>query len=259
MPSPFPGMDPYIESSGYFPEFHGSMVVAIRDDLNARLPRGFAATMDLHVWVQRPGLGEGERVREPDVYVTERSRGKKGSAAAVAFADPETILLRAAKKRRKYVKIEDLASHRIVTVLEVLSPSNKEAGRDRASYLLKRGEYLASDVSFVEIDLLRGGRRLPLGDPPKEVRDYYVMVCRAWRFPEAGFYGFDLRAPLPEVPVPVTRDVPEVRLPLRACADRVYDGARYAEKLDYDRLLSPRVRKRDVVWIQDVLAARRQG
>jgi hypothetical protein len=250
-------MDPYIESCGYFAEFHGSMVVAIRDELNVRLPEGFVATMDLYVWLHEAEADERGQPREPDVYVTEDTGRGPEAAAAVAVADPETITLRPIlRRKRKYVRIEDVASHRVVTVVELLSPSNKAAGDDRELYLAKRNDYLANRLNFVEIDLLRGGQRLPLSDPPPDVGDYYAMVCRAWQFPRAGFYRIGLRDPLPVVPVPVTQDVPDVMLPLRPCLDRVYDGAKFAVKLRYDEPLTPRPRKQDVAWIKSLLAKR---
>lgn len=257
MPSPFPGMDPYIESSGYWSEFHTSMVVAIRDELNARLPPGFAATVDVYVWLESSEPGRSEQLREPDVYVTEEPGRPRGTAAA-AVADPETIVLpRTGTRRRRYVKIEDLSANRVVTVIELLSPSNKELGADRQRYLAKRDEYLANRLSLVEIDLLRGGRRLPLSDPQPRVVDYYIMVCRAWQYPQAGFYRFSMRDPLPDLRVPVVESLSDVVLSLRACMDRVYDGARYAAKLRYSEPLTPRPRKQDVAWLAGVVAGHR--
>lgn len=256
MTSPFPGMDPYIESCGYFSEFHTSMICLLRDELNAQLPRGFAASTDLHVWVQGPEEPTERSVREPDVYVTGRKRGKSTDAGQVGLLDPETITLNSVQsKKRRYVKIEDLASRRVLTVIELLSPSNKVAGKDRTTYLAKRDECLASRVSFVEIDLLRGGRRLPFGDPPPVIDDHYVMICRAWQYPLAGIYRFSLREKLPEIPIPVTEEIPDVRIALQPLVDRAYEGARYNEKLDYDSPLSPRLRKTDVQWVRTQLAS----
>jgi hypothetical protein len=250
-------MDPYIEPSGYFGEFHGSMVVAIRDELNQRLAEGFVASMDLYGWLHEAEAGERQQPREPDVYVAEETGREPHPAASLAVADPETLTLPlVVPRKRKYVKIEDLAGQRVVTVIELLSPSNKAFGDDRELYLAKRNDYLARKVNVVEIDLLRGGQRLPLSEPPPDVGDYYVMVSRAWQYPQVGFYRFTLRDPLPEVPVPLTRDVPDVFLPLRACMDRVYDGARFSVKLRYDEPLAPRPRKHDAAWVRQILASR---
>ncbi len=259
MPSPFPGMDPYIESSGYWGEFHGSMIVEMRNELNARLPKGYIASTDQYVWVHKPEASERGSLFEPDVYVSDKTRGKGRGPVRTAVLDPETLTLSSVQRRKqKYVRIVDLDSNRLVTVIELLSPSNKEADEDGELYRAKRSEHLANRLCLVEIDLLRAGRRLPLSQPPPEVEDYYVMVSRSWQFPEVGFYRFSLQDPLPEVPIPLTRELTDVKLPLRPCMDRVYDGARFDEKLHYDRPLTPRPRKPDAAWIRQLLAAREE-
>jgi hypothetical protein len=256
MPSPFPGMDPYIEASGYFSEFHTSLVVAIRDELNLRLPEGYAATLEVYVWVREPEAPVFRR-REPDVYIQEEAAHTSRRRAATAVADPLTITLaQIERKKRKYIKIEDLHLNRVVTAIELLSPSNKAPGDDREVYLAKRREYLASQVNFVEIDLLRGGKRMPLSKRPPPIDDYCVMVCRSWQFPRAGIWTFTIRDPLPDLPIPVTQEFGHVELPLAACMDRVYDGARFAAKNNYDAPLTPALRKSDVAWVRSILAAR---
>jgi hypothetical protein len=121
--------------------------------------------------------------------------------------------------------------NRVVTVVEILSPANKE-GESRETYLRKRNEYLANGISLVELDLLRGGRRLPLSRPAPERADYYVLVCRSWEYPRANIWPFSLRDPLPNVPIPLAKEVPDGILPPGECIDRVYDGGSYDSQLD---------------------------
>ena len=97
---------------------------------------------------------------------------------------------------------------------------------------------------------------MPLGNPPPDSSDYYALVCRAWERPRAGFWAVGLRDPLPDIPIPLEIDVPEVLLPLRPCIDHVYDTTRYAIRLRYDDRLTPRLRKPDAAWVAQVLAAR---
>jgi uncharacterized protein DUF4058 len=254
MPSPFPGMDPYIEAAGRWGDFHGSMAAAMRAELNARLPRRYAAEIELYVWIEEPP-GHRRRQIEPDLYLAEQPDAIEAAPGAVVAAPAIVTLPRVRAKKRKRVQIVDRDANRVVTAIELLSPSNK-GGEDRDAYLAKRGEYLASQISLVEIDLLRRGRRLPLGSPAPAVGDYYVLVCRAWEYPRAGFWTFGLRDDLPEVPVPLAAETGDVLLPLRPCVDRAYDEGRYFERLPYDRPLSPRPRSPDAVWIRDRLAAR---
>jgi hypothetical protein len=253
MPSPFPGMDPYIESAGLWGDFHGSMLPAMRAELNRSLPEGYVASIELYVWT--PQWKKGGRVTEPDVYVREEQRRKSPPAGTAAVAAPSTIVLPAVERRkRKSLKVVDVRTRQVITVVELLSPTNKEAGEDRQNYLSKRNEYLANRLNLVEIDLLRGGRRSPLGDPPPPVADYCVMVCREWEYPRAGFWTFTIRDPLPSIPVPLKQELPEVTLSLRACVDRTYDEGRYAESLPYGETLHPRLSKDAAAWVRKLLA-----
>lgn len=251
-------MDPYIESSDRWGGFHIGMVVAIAGQLNARLPDRFVAAVSEYVLVQEPDEPSRRRNREPDVYVSKRSEALGAvEDAAVATASTTIVLPAVQPKRRRYVRVLDKEKREVVTVIELLSPANKKAGDDREAYLHKRQEYRASGLSLVEIDLLRGGRRLPLSSPPPAIRDYYIMVCRAWEHPRADFWTFSVRDPVPSVPVPLADDVQAVALDLRSCLDRVYDESRYATEVHYDDTLTPRLNKSDTVWANDLLAARR--
>ena len=257
MPSPFPGMDPYIEASGDWGDFHASLLVAIKAKLNELLPRRYRARVDVFVFIQVPHATRRRRV-EPDVFVVERPERRKPTGRTAAVAAPMKLVLPAVKRtRRKSVLIVDRQMHQVVTAIEILSPSNKEAGEDRTAYLFKRNQYLANRVNLVELDLLRGGARLPLGNPPPRVDDYYVAVCRAWEYPKADLWNLTLRDPLPRVPVPLAADVPEVILPLRDCVDRAYEESSYDTELDYDQTLTPRPARRtspgyDGFWLPAV-------
>lgn len=253
MPSPFPGMDPFIEAGGEWGDFHSNLLSAIRGSLNARLPPRFRAKTDVYVWIHEPSLRRRRRV-EPDVFIKERPEQAKPSASTSALAAPATIVLPLVERaRRKSIQVVDRRLHRVVTVIEALSPANKEAGDDRDAYLVKRNEYLANRLNLVEIDLLRGGPRLPLGHPAPEIDDYYVMVCRSWQYPKADIWTFSIRNSLPQVPIPLGPKMPEPLLPLRECVDRVYDEGSYQMELDYHLPLTPRLNKADIAWVRDLL------
>lgn len=257
MPSPFPGMDPYIESSGLWGDFHGSMLAVMRGELNHRLPKGYVASIELYVWTPERQTVVGRRAVQPDVCVREEKRQTRSTATATAVAAPVTIVLPAVERRkRRYLRIMDVRTKSVVTVIELLNPANKKMGDDRQAYLAKRNEYLANRLNLVEIDLLRGGQRSPIGEHPPEVADYCVVVCRGWEFPLAGFWTFTIRDPLPEIPIPVSQDLPDTLLPLRDCVDRTYDEGRYAEALPYDEPLRPRPAKRDSAWLREVVSQR---
>jgi hypothetical protein len=259
MPSPFPGMDPYIEASGMWSDFHGSLLAAIRTDLNAHLPDGYAASIELFVWTGDDESGSESDGTEPDVVIREGKKETQGARQVASTVAPLTIILpRPAPRKRRYVKIVEVRSKKVLTVIEVLSPSNKKGGDDRALYIEKRNEYLASHLSFVEIDLLRRGRRPPLGSRHPDVTDYYALVCKSWEFPRAGFWTFGLRDPIPSIPVPVTKALGDTLLDLRSCIDQAYDGGRYSSLLPYDEPLKPNPREQDIAWIGQVINKRRR-
>jgi Protein of unknown function (DUF4058) len=257
MPSPFPGMDPYIESSGVWGDFHISMIAAMRAALNGVLPARYAASADVHVWSVDPDTEASVLLGKPHVPVTAEEGATGGVATRVRHARaPANLRLRLRRRRsRRYLRIAEARTNRVVTVIELLSPSNKAAGPDRQAYLAKREEYLATGTNLVEIDLLRGGPRLPLGDSPP-VSAYYFLVCRTWEVPEAGCWPIELQDALPDIPVPLVEDEPDVPLPVQKCVRECYDTGRYSMKLRYAEPLSPPPDESDAAWVREVLASR---
>ncbi len=236
MPSPFPGMDPYLES-WIWADFHGSLITILRAQLNAKLPRRYLANTELFVWREEPPPEPMRRVfAGPDVSVADQ----RPTAAAVAVAQaPITTTLPGVERKQRYLRIVDKVERRIVTVVEILSPANKTVGVKGDAYHYKREEYLATGVNLVEIDLLRSGVRPPLGDPAPPVGDYYVLVSRAAEQPLLRIWPISVRERLPLIPVPLDPGEPEPLLDVRASMDRVYEDARYAEQLDYTKPPTP--------------------
>ena len=164
--------------------------------------------------------------------------------------------------RHHFVEIRDsLRGHKLITLIEILSPTNKRAGPDREAYESKQREVLESDASLIELDLLRDGRRvLPTPgvealvrslDPPPS---YLVLVNRAWRrATDLGAYqGFpvDLREWLPCIPVPLKQGEKEVLLDLQIVFNRAYDTGPYRRgAVDYGAPPPPpALGDEDAVW-----------
>src|SRR5262245_5906127 len=140
MPSPFPGMDPYLESPSYWGDFHGSLIAALRLDLNTRLPDRYYAAMDLYIWVEEP-QGRARHVA-PDVPVVDVGNGGTATLVRTVTA-PATISLPVTRPTgQRRLRVWDREENRVVTAVEVLSPSNKTDGPDRDTYLAKRNAYL---------------------------------------------------------------------------------------------------------------------
>ena len=138
-----------------------------------------------------------------------------------------------------------------MTVLELLSPTNKYNGPDRVQYLGKRGSLLASRVHFVEIDLLRGGTRMPF-ETPLPLCDYCVMVSRMENRPEAELWPISLRDSLPTIPVPVRESDPDAVIDLQAALHHIYDAAGYANYI-YEGWPEPRLSAEDAIWAKALL------
>jgi hypothetical protein len=151
--------------------------------------------------------------------------------------------------------LRDRQTLRIVTLIELLSPTNKRPGSEgREQYLDKREEILQSRTNLVELDLLRGGQRLPMQTelPPG---DYYALVRRGWRRHRAAVYAWTLRQKMPPIPIPLQKDEPEPTLDLQAALDLSYDRAAYQDSLDYSQSLQPPARAEDADWLKEVLRA----
>lgn len=252
MTSPFPGMDPYLEDPAIWPDFHLTMIVALRADLNSRLPAGYAAAADRHVWIEDP-KGRKKRWRDPDVFVSSSKKKQKmpSSAANLAVAEPRIITIPMQDRKGKpFLKILDSQERRVVTVIELLSPANKSPGVDRNSYLEKREEYFAAGVNLVEVNLLRKGKCPPLEENVAE--DYYILVCRSRALPKAEIWSFGVRQPIPDTPLPL-RSGKQIVFNLRPCLDRAYQEARYDREIDYTKPPYPSLTETDIVWAKELL------
>jgi hypothetical protein len=252
MPSPFPGMDPYLES-WIWGDFHSNMISALGEQLNGKLPRRYIANTELYVWREDPPRGDRLLIGRPDVHVADQRPGTGVGAAVAVVPSPITTLLPGVEVRQRYLRIVDDAERRIVTVVELLSPSNK--GSHREAYRFKRDEYIASGVNLLELDLLRSGVRPPLGNPAPPIGDYYALVSRAEEPSLLRIWPISIRESLPLLPVPLDPGEPEVLLDVRAAMDHVYDKWRYGEQLNYGRPPVPALREPDGSWARDLLAS----
>lgn len=269
MPSPFPGMDPYLENPDEWPGFHNSFATHLYEALNRDLPSGYYAQIDRRTEVGLTG-GEITRTIRPDVSVrdTPAAGGK-----AVVLSDSRTIspsvriVLDAEPAELAFVEIRDArASHEVITLIELLSPSNKRSGRDRRRFLRKRAEALRSRTSLVEIDLLRTGRRvwrtrsggadLRTLDPQP---DYIVTISRAWER-EAPFrlevFPAFLREALPVISVPLRHGESETPLDLQRCFTDTYDAGPYRRgAVDYTKPPVPPLPEEHRDWAAERIAA----
>jgi hypothetical protein len=251
-------MDPFIEAQKW-EDFHASWIPALRDTLVPVVRPGYVVHVEERIYLYHPNE-ERAGLIIPDVAVAEREPagrsdgGTGGTAVAVAIT--AEILTRPMPERRRelFLTLRDRQSREVVTVIEVLSPTNKRAGSDgRREYLAKQEEVLMSAAHLVELDLLRGGERLPTIEPLPPA-DYYAFVSRQRRRPKVEVYRWALRDPLPAIPVPLAGEDPDVPLDLQAVFAALYDRAGYDYSLDYRRPVEPPLSEADAVWVREVLA-----
>ena len=261
MRSPFPGMDPWVEDAELFGDFHHALISYLREALNESLPPGYVAGSATRVWV------DDESFSEPDVSVfsgDDRPAGapfdpapyRTGGMVAVAAAT------RPAPREEAYLEIRTGRGRRLVTHIEVVSPSNKSKTKARELYRAKQTECELADVNLVEIDLLRGGTPVTAA-PPGTLRaaagafDYHVCVTAVEADPDHYVYPIALADRLPDVPVPLDPGVGPVRVGLQALVDRCYVAGRYSQVIDYARPCDPPLSDAQRAWAGDILAATR--
>jgi hypothetical protein len=237
MPSRFPGVDPYLESQGFWPDFHARFITYWADRLGELLPDAYEARIDERVNpVEVRPRPHSKRI-EPDVAVTRRGSGEPGVAVLPAPASATTVeavtvpLLIEEEDRETYIQILHRPGRSLVAVLELLSPTNKE-DPGYSAYRAKRNAILQHPVHLVEVDFLRGGQRPDLGQP-YPAGDYCALVANAARRPDADIYSWGIRQPLPALPVPLLAGDPAVWVDLAAVFTTTFDRGRYARSVDY--------------------------
>ena len=260
MPSPFPGMDPYLETPELWPDVHHGLISAIQAALNPLLRPNYVARVELRVYVS----DEDEPGREaiiPDVRVQTGPKRKRGKGAkrgaAVAVVEPIIIpLLVDDEIEEARIEIRHRESNALVTVIEVLSPTNKIRGsRGRASFMDKRQEILASDVHWVEIDLLRAGDP-SVTRPPLRASDYRIMVSRAEDRFHGRYWPVSVRQPLPPFGVPLRKPDRDVPLDLNVVLAAAYDHGAYDLSIDYRKEPNPPLSPEDAAWMDELLRER---
>ena len=153
---PFPGMDPYLEHRILWPGVHNRLIVALANQIQPRILPRYLASIEQRVFVEGP-----DREVIPDIHVRRRPGDPPPLSPSPSVDSPVVLAVNDLEVHESYIQILDRhAQMRVVTVIEVVSPSNKQSRNGRRSYLAKQRETLDSDQHLVEIDLLRRGRHV---------------------------------------------------------------------------------------------------
>ena len=254
MKSPFPGMDPYLEA--HWGDVHTTLIVYARNQLNAQLPDELQAVVEEDVTV----LTEGQtRTIYPDVQVVEQPGlpAGGGAPACVGLAEPYVVNLADEAKIQRRVDIVDTSDGgRLITVIELLSPANKRWVTGPELYVRKQRDLILAGVNLVEIDLIRKGEfvlAIPQELVPSPCRTpYLICITRGTERGRYELYPVSLRAPLPNIPIPLRPTDKDVALRLQPLLDDCYRDGRY-HRLDYRAAPLPKLDEADAQWADALL------
>ncbi len=278
MTSHFPGMDPYLEAPAGWPDLHERLATEISAELNQALPDPYYALLRM-----RPELGivEEKKAKQriiPGLTIVRHPRQQLDGGGAKVLDRPRRdvsksleMIVRTDMIQHQFVEIRDSTSgHKLITLIEILSPSNKRLGSDRDAYRRKQREILDSDANLIELALLRSGERvlpdlnlealIAEVDPPP---DYIVLVNRAWKRADGVAYQvfpIGLRDWLPCISIPLREGEPELALDLQYVFNRAYDGGPYRRGVvDYSRPPGPPLSEPDAAWAEQCFRDRDQA
>ncbi len=239
MPTPFPGMDPYLEAEESWRDVQLSLTVKLTETITARLrPRYVVRLKERHyVQVESPWAFR----KEPFLPTAEEST----KPIRVILPIPEEM-------KEIYLEVTSIPDHVVVTTIEILSPANKQTGKGRDLYLRRRERLLCGISNLVEIDLQRIGQPMPILDEiPKS--DYRILVHRRHQRPWADLYVFSVRDPIPVFPLPLQQDEDEPLIDLNPILHQLYDLAGYDLRIDYRRDPDPPLTNADAAWADALL------
>jgi hypothetical protein len=273
MPSPFPGMDPYLEHHRWFRGLRNGLVTIIQEALQPLLPQPYFALIEELTWMEG-----SERYIEPEVDVLRPISARRhremaaeeegGVATLVEEGVEEPVVVTAASppgEERTEPYLETYARRegqdRLVTAIEILSPSTKALGSEgRQKYLEKQQEILSEQVHLVEIDLLRDGAHTTAVPhwPAREKTgpyDYHVSIHRFDRPQEYLVYPIPLERRLPVIRIPLLPGDPSIPIDLQAVFQRVYDAGPYRRVVRYgEDAIDPPLPSTKAAWTARLVA-----
>ena len=240
-------MDPYLEGSAW-ESFHAALIDEIGRQLAPKLRPKYMVRVERRIVVDITDA-------PADVAVAARGFSPVVRGEAVAFEPPRMPATEtSARAPQRSVSILDVAQRKLVTAIELLSPTNKRPGGGREVYLERRESFLAGEAHLIEIDLLRRGTPLPMRGvlPPAS---YYAFVSRAGHRPMTGVWPISLRGPVPPIPVPLLAGDPDAPLELQAALAAVYDAFGFDLELDYRRPPQFPLPPEEAAWVREHLGS----
>ena len=253
MPTPFPGMDPYLEQRELWQDVHNSLIADLRDYLAPRLRPRYYVSLEQRTY--RAGLTGLTFLGRPDVSVVGAPRPAYRAERTASTAPMGVVTVELPMPdivRETYLEVRATQGGQVIAALEILSPANKLPGEGRDQYERKRLAVLDSLTHLIEIDLLRGG--LPMAMFGNGYGAHYrILISREWARPRADLLPFTVRQPIPDFPLPLLRGDAEPVVPLNALLHDLYDRAGYDLRLDYRAEAEPPLEGDDAAWADALL------
>lgn len=253
MPSPFPGLDPYLENPELWPEVHHRLITAIAIAIAPPVRPKYRVAIEKRIYLSE--VEDNDLVGIPDVTVFSKPSTANQSASILTLPsryEPIAVTVPISEETREgYLEIREVGTSRVITVIEILSPKNKRAGGGREAYESKRQQVLASPSNLVEIDLLRGGTPMPIRGGTQS--DYRILISRGDRRPRSELYAFTVRDEIPPFPLPLQSGDVQVQVELQPLLSQVYDQAGFDLAVDYTQSAIPPLKGEDAVWADALL------
>jgi Protein of unknown function (DUF4058) len=250
MPTRFPGIDPYLETQGYWPDFHSTFLETCRKAIADRLPDHYEARLDERI--RLVDLSEEvTKAFRPDLTVINRDLATTRPADAMAVLELEPVTIPGAfleEVREIFIQILHRPDRKLVAVVELFSPENKcEPGH--GIDLAKRNDLYRSQTHLIELDFLNGGHRLPMGRqlPPGNA---FAVVGRWDRRPDCEVYAWSIRRPLPKVRFPLLAPDPDIVIDLAEVYATTFEQGRYERSIDYRAPLAIGLNSDDRAWAE---------
>lgn len=257
MPSPFPGMDPYLEDPERWPDFHHALAERVKAALNKSLTEQYFARVEVRtVWY---GENKGDvLIMYPDVAILRDAAALYTPTLSPSPLHPAPIRRPTPLPQRVQlhtVRIYATQSRELITAIEILSPVNK-IGEGLLKYQRKRQAITRLWVNLVEIDLLRGGQRpgSEVYEPPIDT-DYVLLVNRSQidevRFSE--IWPVALNESLPVIPIPLREPDADLLLDIGQLVQQVYEEGAYSREIDYQQPVPPpQLRPSMATWLAGI-------
>jgi len=259
MPSPFPGMNPYLENPELWPEVHHWILTLLAESLIPQLRPKYRVAVEKRVYHDTDR--NSVLIGIPDVAIARSLKPTIQESSNIAVASPPvkpvTVNIPIPEEiRETYLEVREVATGEVITVIELLSPKNKRQGEGRKAYQTKRLQILGSSTHLVEIDLLRGGESMPILDNNIK-SDYRILVSRSQLRPRAELYPFNLPEAIPAFLLPLQKEDIEPLVDLQNVIQDLFDRAGLDLAIDYNSEPVPPIQEIDLIWVNELLKEER--